>query len=151
MTWLLFWHWLQRALYTIIFSSYYDELDSDQQMYGTAVCWREALYALTIFAIIFVNPAFLTVDVSATVRDADTFSCGGDFDEGYSFLALYVLPHEKVAAPAAVRGCPETVCNEWCSFFFFIILVFGTMLLDLYGVMGLYSMLMGPVRYSGRN
>ena len=61
---------------------------------------REALYALTVLAALCGNPAFLLVDVGASVRDTDAEHGEG----GYAFLAMYVLAPEKLAAVAAFGG-----------------------------------------------
>ena len=59
---------------------------------------REALYLLTTLVALKHNPAFLLVDVGATVRYKG--KVGGS---GYSFLALYVLAPEKFVAVAALH------------------------------------------------
>lgn len=43
---------------------------------------RETLYLLVVLACVWFKPAFLLVDVGASVRDPQI---------GYSFLAVYVL------------------------------------------------------------
>jgi hypothetical protein len=100
---LLLWHWLQPALYYAVFLSYWAELDDWQRGFGSAVAAREALYALTVLAALCGNPAFLLVDVGASVRDTDAEHGEG----GYAFLAMYVLAPDKLAAAAAFSegGC----------------------------------------------
>ena len=58
---------------------------------------REALYLLTTLAALWCNPAFLLVDVAASVRD----TAGYGFEKGYAFLGTYVLAPEKFVANAA--------------------------------------------------
>ena len=43
---LLFWHWLQPALYWAVFACFYDQIDGAQRGFGWAVAVREALEAL---------------------------------------------------------------------------------------------------------
>ena len=57
---------------------------------------REALYLLLVLACTWANPAFLLVDVGASVRDTEASLGRG----GYEFLALYVLAPEKVVFSA---------------------------------------------------
>ena len=59
---------------------------------------REALYLLAVGACAWVNPAFLLVDVAASVRNEGS----GDIEGGYAFLAMYVVAPEKYVAWALV-------------------------------------------------
>ena len=66
------------------------ELDGLQQQLGGIVAVRELLYLVLLVVAVCVKPAFLLVDVGASVRDE-----GNLVDSGYGFLALYVLAPEK--------------------------------------------------------
>ena len=71
-----------------------------QRWLGGFVLLREALYLLTVVACARVNPAFLLVDVAASVRDK-----GGDkLEGGYTFLAMYVVAPEKYVGLALLGG-----------------------------------------------
>jgi hypothetical protein len=92
---LLFWHWLQPALYFLVFACYWHKLDSFQLIFGTAVAVRELLYLLSTLICVVLNPSYLLLDVAASVRSTDLGIYGG-----YKFLALYVLAPEKFVAYA---------------------------------------------------
>ena len=89
---------------------------------------REALYLLSVLACTWANPAFLLVDVGASVRDTVGAVKGYG---GYVFLAMYVLAPEKFVASAAFEGGH------------IYLITFGGVLLDLCGVGALVAMLAG--------
>lgn len=108
----LLWHVAQPAGYFAVYGCAVSagELDDTQLGLGFAVAWREALYLLTVLACVVVNPAFLLVDVGASVRDTG----GGDpLYRGYSFLAIYVLAPEMFVAFAlsGQRGLSAVVVS----------------------------------------
>ena len=84
---------------------------------------REAVYLLSVLACTWVNPAFLLVDVGASVRDTEAASV----ECGYSFLALYVLAPEKFVAMALFdhRGLGPDLWKDP---------IYGLALLDLCGL-----------------
>eukprot|EP01046_Picozoa_sp_COSAG06_P017263 COSAG06_NODE_1167_length_10451_cov_16.691654_1_plen_675_part_00 len=88
---LLLWHALQPALYAYVFSDAFPTLEPVQRWLGGFVLLREALYLLAVGACAWVNPAFLLVDVAASVRDKGARGLNG----GYGFLAMYVVAPEK--------------------------------------------------------
>jgi hypothetical protein len=88
---LLLWHALQPALYAYVFSDAFPTLEPVQRWLGGFVLLREALYLLAVGACAWVNPAFLLVDVAASVRDEEAI----EFDGGYLFLTMYVVAPEK--------------------------------------------------------
>jgi hypothetical protein len=90
------WHALQPALYAYVFSDAFPTLEPLQRWLGGFVLLREALYLLFVVACAWVNPAFLLVDVAATVRDEEAGAPMG----GYSFLAMYVVAPEKYVGVA---------------------------------------------------
>eukprot|EP01047_Picozoa_sp_COSAG01_P124179 COSAG01_NODE_53149_length_341_cov_0.822314_1_plen_108_part_01 len=75
-----------------MFSDAFSTLDPVQRWLGGFVLLREALYLLAVGACAWVNPAFLLVDVGASVRDEDV---GIPFAGGYLFLTMYVVAPEK--------------------------------------------------------
>eukprot|EP01045_Picozoa_sp_COSAG04_P009309 COSAG04_NODE_535_length_12932_cov_12.604223_3_plen_1544_part_00 len=88
----LLWHAVQPVAYFLTFSAYMDELDRAQRFFGWGVVVWEALYLLLVLACTWANPAFLLVDVGASVRDT--------WFGGFGFLSLYVLAPEKFVAMA---------------------------------------------------
>eukprot|EP01047_Picozoa_sp_COSAG01_P011795 COSAG01_NODE_520_length_16006_cov_6.454077_3_plen_488_part_00 len=127
---LLFWHWLQPALYWAVFACFYDQIrpgvDGAQKGFGWAVAVREALYLLNTLVALYANPAFLLVDVGASVRDTAGHGLAGR--SGYGFLAMYVLAPEKFVALAAYsKGGLDWECVTFLA-------LLGGVLLDLCGV-----------------
>jgi|EP01047_Picozoa_sp_COSAG01_P005656 hypothetical protein len=125
---LLLWHWLQPALYFAVLGCYWGEIDRWQRRFGVAVAVREAMYFATTLLALRLNPAFLLVDVPASVRN----------DETYTFLAMYVLAPEKFVASAVFSngglGCSG---NMGC------LSGLGGLLLDFCGVGALVAGLVG--------
>jgi hypothetical protein len=95
---LLLWHWLQPGLYFVVLGCYWVELDAAQRGFGAAVAVREALYIAATLLGLCANPAFLLVDVGASVRDTGRSGAKG----GWPFLALYALAPEKYVLMAAL-------------------------------------------------
>jgi hypothetical protein len=137
---LVFWHAMQPLLYSAIFAMRSPELDALQFWLGAAVGVREAVYMLLTLCCTIVNPAFLIVDVVASVSgprarapawegvlpaslweasalgpviEASTWkrkapdrtmntpvdqSESKPWEQGLSFLLLYVLSPEKYVA-----------------------------------------------------
>ena len=105
-----------------MFSDAFPTLEPVQRWLGGFVLLREALYLLAVGACAWVNPAFLLVDVAASVRDEG----GGG---GYGFLAMYVVAPEKYvrrvsfdqpwARVSADIRAAITYClkrrDEWCA------------------------------------
>ena len=96
---LLFWHVLQPALYFWVFSDAFPALEPVQRVLGCLVAVREAVYLLSLVACACVNPAFLLVDVGASVRDDRGLGKRGR----YTFLFAYVIAPEKFVATALFR------------------------------------------------
>ena len=65
----IFWHMIQPVMYAVVLSpyAYWDQLDTTQHVLGMLVLLREALYVLLLLVALVVNPAFLLVDVPASV------------------------------------------------------------------------------------
>ncbi len=91
-----FWHVIQPVGYCVVFWVYFPTLEPLQRWLGGFVLLREALYLLAVVACAWVNPAFLLVDVAASVRGPSHDGLEG----GYAFLAMYVLAPEKYVALA---------------------------------------------------
>ena len=98
---LLGWHLAQPVGYFVVYGCAVSagEIDGLQRWLGGFVLLREALYLLAVVACAWVNPAFLLVDVAASVRDE-----GEDGERiifhGYAFLGMYVFAPEKYVANA---------------------------------------------------
>eukprot|EP01045_Picozoa_sp_COSAG04_P028832 COSAG04_NODE_4580_length_2005_cov_2.719307_1_plen_386_part_00 len=122
----LLWHVAQPAGYFAVYGCAVSagEVDGLQTWLGGFVAAREALYLLTVLVCVVVNPAFLLVDVGASVHDTS----GENEQRGYGFLALYVLAPEKFVALAADRGDESNL---------FLCALLGGALLDLCGVAAL--------------
>ena len=91
----------QPASYFVVFTCAVQagELDGLQLWLGGFVAGREALYTILVLVCTVVKPAFLLVDVGASVREGVIDS----FDGGYTFLAMYVGAPEKFVARALFR------------------------------------------------
>eukprot|EP01047_Picozoa_sp_COSAG01_P016036 COSAG01_NODE_811_length_13417_cov_6.641012_8_plen_1526_part_00 len=138
---LLLWHLVQPAMYFLVLGVYAGEIDALQLGLGVAVAVREAGYLLTTLACAWANPAFLLVDVGASVRD-----WRGEFNEcGYIFLLMYVLAPEKfVGFSLFEQGGLDTLDDEKLSnpqtAVVLTVLYGGTSpLLDLCGVGALFA------------
>eukprot|EP01047_Picozoa_sp_COSAG01_P049751 COSAG01_NODE_4960_length_4589_cov_2.312249_5_plen_394_part_00 len=94
---LLLWHWLPPVVYFMVLGCHWTELDAVQRGFGAAVAVREVLYIAATLLGLCANPAFLLVDVGASVRDTDQAGASG----GWPFLALYALAPEKYVMMAA--------------------------------------------------
>lgn len=97
---LLGWHWLQPALYFALFVLNWSEIDTAQKVFGVGVAIREAFYFLSTCLCLWTNPAFLLVDVGATVRTDKQARYHILSHNGYVFLAMYVVAPEKFVAMA---------------------------------------------------
>merc|ERR1711871_434040 len=62
---LVFWHWMQPTMYAWTLVSYYDMIDSTQQVLGVLVLAKEVLYFLLTVLALCRNPAFLLVNIGA--------------------------------------------------------------------------------------
>ena len=92
---MLGWHLLQPALYFYVFLGAFSDLDTAQQVLGSLVAFREGVYALSVVACVVVNPAFLLVDMGATVREQD---------DGMLVLVMYVVAPEKYVVLALTNA-----------------------------------------------
>ena len=96
---LLGWHWLQPSLYWALLAMHWGDIDAAQRVFGVGVAVREALYFLSTCVCLWTNPAFLLVDIGATVR-SDEMVTRNPAGSGYPFLLLYVVAPEKFVAMA---------------------------------------------------
>jgi len=96
---LLGWHWLQPSLYWALLAMHWGDIDAAQRVFGVGVAVREALYFLSTCVCLWTNPAFLLVDIGATVR-SDQRVGSNPAGSGYPFLLLYVVAPEKFVAMA---------------------------------------------------
>ena len=93
---LVFWHWMQPALYAWTLISFSDQIDRVQLILGLVVMGREALYPVLTLIALYRNPAFLLVNVGAH-RDTDTRAFVQDG------LWFTLMPEKYVAAAALGR------------------------------------------------
>ena len=121
----------QPALYFWVFLDAFPALEPVQRVLGCLVAGREALYLLSVLACTVVNPAFLLVDVGASVRDITVDDVHLDVDGGYSFLFMYVVAPEKFVA-AALFGEGGLDIED-----LYMAALFGGALLDLCGLAAL--------------
>ena len=129
----------------MVFSAYWAGLDGWQKGFGAAVAVREALYVLATLVGLAYNPAFLLVDVGATVRDKEWMSSAGHLrGGGYVFLGMYVLAPEKFVAFATLGAGSSNGEISPFDFFLRILLLLGGVLLDLCGVAALVAGLLSP-------
>eukprot|EP01047_Picozoa_sp_COSAG01_P067441 COSAG01_NODE_9526_length_2419_cov_2.482759_1_plen_404_part_10 len=96
---LVFWHWLQPVLYFAVLYCFWDEVDTVQQVFGAAVAVREAGYVFATLLCLYANPAFLLINVIASVNEWVDF---GGANAGYVFLLTYTLAPEKFVFMAAL-------------------------------------------------
>ena len=90
---------------------------------------REALYFLSTVLCLWVNPAFLLVNMGATVRsdqEGDNPNKPVDISRGYGFLTMYVVAPEKFVSMALLG------LKDWSLGF-----VYGSIVFDLCGVAAL--------------
>jgi hypothetical protein len=98
---LLLWHWMQPVLYWKVLYCTWSDIDGLQAVFGVAVAMREAGYVIATLICMKVNPAFLLVDVVASVKDATD----GGANSGLAFLLTYAFAPEKFVLMAALgRG-----------------------------------------------
>ena len=96
----LFWHLVQPLLYFWVFSQAFSGLEPVQKILGTAVAVWEGFYAISVLLCVLVNPAFLLVEVRASVRD----NTGGLGYGSISFLVMYVIAPEKYVLDALFQN-----------------------------------------------
>lgn len=94
---LCLWHLLQPTVYLIALAVYWPQLGGWSHTLGALVGVREGLYVVMCFVGLWVHPAYLLVDVRATLRD--------DYhDDSLFFAIMYVLAPEKFVTLAALKG-----------------------------------------------
>lgn len=145
---LVFWHLLQPPLYFLVLVKYVDLIDPVQLGLGIAVGVREAIYFLSTLACCWANPAFLLVDVSASVRlgeHARDYEWRDPLWSGYPFLCMYVLAPEKYVGLSLASdgglgmvGRNRGACGG-CSLILAVALGVTSSMLDLCGVVALIS------------
>jgi hypothetical protein len=85
---LVFWHWLQPAMYVTSLYAYWDQIDDMQQKLGLVVAAREALYPLLTLVALWRRPIFLLANLSSPEWRVQSY-------------LLYVFMPEKFAARCA--------------------------------------------------
>ena len=112
----IFWHYLQ-PVFTAYFICFYwntlmqfaDDMHLLIAAVQYAVLVREGLYISFVTVCIFVNPAFLLVDVSASVND----KLSPGIEGGWQFFLLYVFAPEKFVALAALSKGGLSLPDKW--------------------------------------
>jgi len=99
---LLIWHWLQPVGYIWLLSLYWPTLHGMQLVFGVLVGVRESLYLLSTLVCLWYKPAFLLIDVNATVRFRHSKG-----KNGMAFLAMYVLAPEKFVATVLFQSVQQ--------------------------------------------
>jgi len=93
---LVLWHLLQPSVYLVALGVYWPDLGWWSRLLGGIVGAREAAYVALCLVGMWVQPAYLLVDVRATVRT------GGDF--ALLQVLVYVLSPEKFVLSAVGQG-----------------------------------------------
>lgn len=128
---LVFWHWMQPAMYCLVLYIYSTEISSLQLIFGILVACREVIYVLLTIMALFTNPSFLLVNLSANWDNEIAWShllCNP-----LRYLIIYVTAPEKFVCYCAFRNPTE---DKQCSIFFPVVLVL-IFLLDVCGVVAL--------------
>jgi hypothetical protein len=86
------WHLLVPISYLIFLALLYDEIDVYQLVFAIIVAVRMLISILFTLACTKINPAFLLVDVSASMKQTDAIP---HWDGGDTFLWLYLFAPEK--------------------------------------------------------
>jgi hypothetical protein len=110
-----FWHLAQPVGYGIVYICAYNagELDDVQLLFGGLVAVREALYLLMVCACTYAYPAFLLVNVGASVKNRGqraSFELGG-----YSFLAVYCLAPGASDLSLGIAPFPTRSLSSACA------------------------------------
>ena len=101
---LLFWHWIQPVTYFVVLAIFSREIDDVQYVLGCLVAVREAIYLISSIACLWLCPAYLLVDVYASVHlnvaadvneghVMDDFGFGLMSTGGMPFLGLSICAH----------------------------------------------------------
>jgi hypothetical protein len=88
---LVFWHWMQPAMYAASLYAYWNQIDAVQQKLALVVGAREALYPLFTLKALWHKPIFLLANLSSPEKRL------------HSFL-YYVATPEKYATSCALQG-----------------------------------------------
>ena len=91
---LSFWHVAQPVAYFVVLAVNASYIDGLQLWLGLAVGIREVIYLVATLLAAVVHPAFLAIDVAATVRLLPNVR-GNYYGRGLPFFALYVASPDK--------------------------------------------------------
>jgi hypothetical protein len=116
---LFLWHYLQPVAYWFVLWLYWDDMSRTQQILGAIVAGREGIYFLLVTIALFVQPAFLLVDVVATFKEDPRWLIR---------IVLYVLTPEKFV----LRSLQRYMSNITS-----ILLLLGLALIDSVGIAAL--------------
>jgi len=92
----LLWHWLQPAYYYVALNIYWGDLRPGSRSVGWWVGVREGLYVLVTVLGLFANPAYLLVDLRATVWGTD--------DGRLRDALIYIFCPEKFVANCVLNA-----------------------------------------------
>jgi hypothetical protein len=98
---LVFWHWMQPAMYAWTLYSYSDLIDYTQLVLGVVVLGREGLYVLFTCIALYRNPVFLLANVAAN-RDNKHVGTSSYYAEFLNDVIWFVFVPEKYVARCAL-------------------------------------------------
>ena len=127
---LLFWHAIQPLVYFWAFEAAAPTFGDRELFLARGVYIREVMYFVSALLCTAVNPAFLLVDVAATVSGAaeTESSCG------IAFLLMYVISPEIYTVQAL---CGKGGLNNTKGLVLAVLATWGYMILDWFGVFAL--------------
>eukprot|EP01046_Picozoa_sp_COSAG06_P032164 COSAG06_NODE_3193_length_5704_cov_6.627119_4_plen_212_part_00 len=73
---LLFWHWVQPMSYFLLFDIYYCSLNDETRTYATFVAYREVLYLLFTLLALWLNPAYLLLELDPVLKPRSSKAIG---------------------------------------------------------------------------
>lgn len=127
---LSFWHVAQPVTYFVVLAVNASHIGGLQLWLGLAVGIREVIYLVATLLAAVVHPAFLAIDVAATVRQLPSVH-GNYYGRGLPFFSLYVASPDKFVVTVLAHALLKRGSN--------IPLIFGVFsgIFDLFGVAAL--------------
>jgi hypothetical protein len=102
---LVFWHWMQPAMYAVTIYAYWDTIDSTQKKLGLVVAAREALYLLCTLVALWRKPIFLLVNLDVQKQ------------QRLSYCQFVAMPHNFLLRCAMVGS---TACQRVLPYVFLV-------------------------------
>eukprot|EP01045_Picozoa_sp_COSAG04_P006226 COSAG04_NODE_302_length_17393_cov_6.251417_15_plen_615_part_00 len=131
---LLLWHWAQPLSYFAVLGIYYCTLDDGQRGLGLQVAVREVLYVLSTLLALWLNPAYLLLELDPMLKPSAErccwCCCRVDWQAAKRWGLYLLAPHHYVTlclmrwAAGAGRGCVAKLLflvgllqftADWCS------------------------------------